>query len=288
MQQIPPVVKTPQNPLSKYFRQPAIYLKLPSGGKYWDEGSLDMPITGDIPVYPMTARDEITLRTPDALMNGTSVVEVVQSCCPSIKNAWKMPSIDVDAVLIAIRIASYGANMEVDTNCPECKTENNNQLDLTYILGNIKPPSYVDPVDVDQLRIKLKPQEFIGINRQNIISYEEQRMVQALADIDSDTEAKASILSQSMSKLVDVGLDVVTASTEYIELEDGTQVTQQTYIREFYQHANGAVIRKIQDTLAKRNAEAAIKNQKVKCSNCELEYQVPLAFDYSNFFAQGS
>ena len=103
----------PQNPLFKHFRQPAIHIKLPSEGQYWPAGSVEIPQTGELPIYPLTTRDELTLRTPDALMNGSSVVDVMQSCCPSIKNAWDMPSVDVDAILIAIRIASYGHELEV-------------------------------------------------------------------------------------------------------------------------------------------------------------------------------
>ena len=91
------------NPLNKYFRQASVFITLPSAGQYWPEGTLVMPETGQLPVYPMTTRDEITLKTPDALMNGTGMVEVIQSCCPNIKNAWEMPSVDVDTVLIAVR-----------------------------------------------------------------------------------------------------------------------------------------------------------------------------------------
>ena len=57
----------PNNPLKQYFRQPAIYIRLPSQGKNYPEGSLNMPPTGELAVYPMTAIDEITYRTPDAL-----------------------------------------------------------------------------------------------------------------------------------------------------------------------------------------------------------------------------
>ena len=103
---------TPQsNPLAKHFRQPALYVKLTSNGSFWPDGSLDLPVTGEIPIYPMTTKDEITLRTPDALINGTSVVKVIESCAPNIKDAWKMPTVDVDSTLIAIRIASYGPKM---------------------------------------------------------------------------------------------------------------------------------------------------------------------------------
>jgi hypothetical protein len=64
----------------------------------------------------MTTKDEITLKTPDALLNGQGVVNVIESCCPAIKDAWAMPSIDVDATLIAIRIASYGNQMDLRLN----------------------------------------------------------------------------------------------------------------------------------------------------------------------------
>jgi len=278
-------VKAMPNPLSKYFRQPAIYLKLPSRGKYWDEDALEIPVTGEIPVYPMTSRDEITLRTPDALMNGTSVVEVIQSCCPSIKNAWKMPSIDVDAVLIAIRIASYGNNMDVDTNCPKCNEENNNQVDLTSILAGLVVPDYNALLELDGLKIKLKPQKFLGVNRQNQIGYEEQKIMNSLNTIEENPEAKADLIAKSMARLVDLGQEIVADSTEYIELPDDTQVTDRDFILEFYRNANGSVMRRIQEVLAEKNKEAAIKNQKVQCSGCTNEYQVPLNFDYANFFA---
>ncbi|MFZ9751439.1 MAG: hypothetical protein ACO3CN_04985, partial [Candidatus Nanopelagicales bacterium] len=55
------------NPLARYFRKPAIYIRLPSNGEYWPTGSIEMPENRELPVYPMTAADEITYRTPDAL-----------------------------------------------------------------------------------------------------------------------------------------------------------------------------------------------------------------------------
>ena len=47
------------NPLKQYFRRPAIYIKLPSEGKYYPEGTIDLPDNKELPVYPMTAIDEI-------------------------------------------------------------------------------------------------------------------------------------------------------------------------------------------------------------------------------------
>ena len=51
------------NPLNKYFRQPAIFVTLPSGGNY-PPHILIPSQTGEIGVQPMTARDEIIFKTP--------------------------------------------------------------------------------------------------------------------------------------------------------------------------------------------------------------------------------
>jgi len=111
------------NPLRQFFRQPAIYLKLPSAGRYWPAASLDLPANGELPIYPMTAIDEITYRTPDALFNGQAVISVIQSCVPAIKNAWHVPNIDLSPLLIAIRIASQGHEMGLNAVCPACSHE---------------------------------------------------------------------------------------------------------------------------------------------------------------------
>ena len=81
----------PNNPLRQYFRRPAIYITLPSKGKYYPIGAVEIPEGGEIPVYPMTAIDEITSKTPDALFNGTAIAELIKSCIPAIKDPWAIP-----------------------------------------------------------------------------------------------------------------------------------------------------------------------------------------------------
>ena len=112
------------NPLKQFFRQPAIYMRLPSGGQFWPEGSLEMPPNRELAVYPMTAIDEISYRTPDALFNGAATVSVIQSCVPSIKNAWKIPSSDLNSILIAIEYALKKSKTINIAHCPRKSDEN--------------------------------------------------------------------------------------------------------------------------------------------------------------------
>jgi hypothetical protein len=278
----------PSNPLSKHFRRPVIYFKLPSGGKFWPEGALNLPVNGEIPVYPMTTADEVTLKTPDALMNGMGVVSVIQSCCPNIVDAWKTPSIDVDAILVAIRIASYGQNMTIGSKCPNCAEEHDYDIELSGILGQVGMPDYSTPVEYDGLKIKLCPQEYFVVNKNNIINFEEQRMLETLNNAELDEEVKAAKLSESMKNLLAANNALMAKSTEYIELEDGTRVTEQTHIKEFYQNVESKVNKLIEERLAQIAKDGALPPIKLQCTNCQHQYDIPLEFDYARFFGQSS
>ena len=86
----------------------------------------------------MTAKDEIRFKTPDALMNGEGVVEVIQSCVPQIKDAWQVKSYDLDTLLIAIRIATYGETMDFTFTVPGANEQVTHSQNLPAILDQIK------------------------------------------------------------------------------------------------------------------------------------------------------
>ena len=282
------MVTNTSNPLMKHFRQPAIYLKLPSNGAYWPEGSIDLPVTNEVPVLPMTTRDEITLRTPDALLNGQGVVDVIRSCIPSIKDPWKMPSVDVDAALVAIRIASYGADMEVNSNCPHCKEMNSHTIDLSHIMPRYKMPAYDHLVDVDELKIKLKPPAYFSVNRNSQIMFEEQRILQAINDETVPEATRTIRFNEHMSKLISLNIDSLTASTQYIETPDGLKVTDENFIRDYYANASTGAVKAVRERLDSLSEEATLPKVQVQCESCEATYDMSIEFNYSTFFDQGS
>lgn len=276
-----------QNPLAGHFRQPAIYLKLPSNGKWWGEGALEMPANGEIPIYPMSTKDEILLRTPDALLNGQGLVDVIQSCCPNIRDAWKMPSVDVDAVLIAIRIATYGNKMSFDSKCPHCKEDNVHEVDLSNPLQTLNCPNYNELLTYKDLKIKFKPQFYFGINKTNMLEFEEQKIINLINATDIEADEKAKEITNSMNRLFNYGIDACTQSTEYIEMGDGTKVTDAEFIKEYYQNAESAVIKLLQGKIADFATQAKAEPLHLGCRECTKPYDVELTFDYASFFGKG-
>ena len=168
------------NPLANWYRQPKIYVRLPSKGKFYPKGDLDESTTGDYAVYAMTAKDELMFKTPDALLNGQSTVEVIKSCVPAIINPWAMPSIDLDAVLIAIRIATYGESMEVGTTCPSCSAENQYDVPLTTWLDHLNSNEYPDTVEIDPLVVHVRPFTYNEMTKNGLKSMEHQRILEVV------------------------------------------------------------------------------------------------------------
>lgn len=276
------------NPLAKHFRQPAIFTKLISGGRFWPEGSVELPATGKIPVYPMTTRDEITLKTPDALIDGTSVVTVIQSCCPNIKNAWEMPSVDVDAILIAVRIASYGSSMTLDSVCPHCKAEYDYEVNLNAILDTIQMPNYDEELRINQeLTVKFRPMTYLQVSQAGSASFEEQRYIQSLADSpESDTDKKTKY-AEHLGRMVDLTMSSIVNGIDAIIINSVDKVTDKSFIKEYLVNAETTVLKKIQDKMKEFSAVTAIKPMSVTCNDCSKEFTLNVDFDYASFFGKG-
>ena len=126
------------NPLSGHFRTPKLYTQLPTGGKFYDENIIDMPTTKELPIYPMTAKDEIMMKNPDALLNGEAVAQVIASCVPSVKQPRELIANDVDALLVAIQGATFGDELTVSANCPTCNEQASAVLSTEVVLANME------------------------------------------------------------------------------------------------------------------------------------------------------
>ena len=275
------------NPLRQYFRQPAIYIKLPSGGKNYPEGSLEWPANGELPVYPMTAVDEITYRTPDALFNGTAVVDVIKSCIPNIIDPWSMPATDVDTALVAIRIASYGHTMEFETVCPHCTESSEFGLDLRTVLDQMHSPDYSRTIKQGDLEVFFKPMTYKNLNDNNHSQFEEQKILQMLPDAEIPDQQKITALSEAMKKLTDVTVNALVQSIAAVKTPD-SMVTESSYIAEMLKNCDRRLFNQIRDHIISIKGEAEIKPLKLKCNSCNQEYEQAVTLDMSSFFEVAS
>lgn len=275
------------NPLRQYFRQPAIYVKLPSKGQFYPPGSLEPSVNGEYPVLPMTAVDEMTYRTPDALFNGAAVVHVIQSCMPNIKNAWDIPSMDIDTILVAIRIASYGHNMEFSTACTACGEINDRELDLRQVLDNIRTPDYSKPIHQGDMEIYFKPMTYKNLNDNNQLQFEEQKILQLLPDTEVENVEKIRLLGEALKKLTSVTVQALAQSIGAIKTP-GALVSDTNHIIEFLNNCDRTLFNRIRDFIIDVKGQAEMQPVRVTCDKCNYEFEQQLTLDMSSFFEVAS
>lgn len=282
-----------KNPLANYMRQPKIYIKLPSQGNFWPAKSIEMPENGELPVFSMTAKDELMFKTPDALLNGQAIVDVVQSCIPAIKNAWDIPTIDLDTILIAIRLATYGEKMTIKHRIPGM-TEPEDveyEVDLRNLLDQQANNIWINQIAVGEgLIVFVRPLTYKHMTQTSIKSFETTRIMNMVNDESIPEEKKLEMFNTSFSNLTKITVDLMGESIYKIVTADD-EVTDKKFIVEFVNNIDKGVFELINQHLAEMKKNNELKP--LSCSTTEEQqaagapavYDVPITFNESDFFA---
>jgi len=271
------------NPLKQYFRRPGIYLKLPSGGLGYEPGIVDFPETGDLPVYPMTAIDEITSKTPDALYNGTAVADIIKSCVPSIKQPWQISSVDLDAILVAIKIATNGTEMEIETKCQECNEDSKYGVNLSIVLNGFKPGDYENGLVIDQLKIKFRPLTYKALSESSIKQFEIQKSIIVLNNM-IDNPEKDEKANELLKTITDSTVDVLVDTIDCIIAPD-IIVNDRAFIMDFIKNTDKKTFDAIRDHSIALRETTQTKPLHITCTHCKHEYDQPFTLNVSDFFA---
>lgn len=270
------------NPLRQYFRKPAIYFKLPTGGRQYKLGIVDIPETGEIPVFPMTALDEITAKTPDALYSGQAVIDVIKSCIPNIKDPWKLTSVDMDAVLIAIRTATEGNKQEFTTSCPSCKEEAKYDMNLVVALNDLNASVYNDELTIDNLKIKFKSMLYKDLNEVTKRQFEMEKLFQQIDRLES-LEDKTKRTQEVIVLVSKATMEALSYSIEYIKTPEAF-VDQPNFILEFIQNVDKSTYELLKEHNLNLKRQTEIKPLHIKCIHCSHEYEQPFTLNITDFF----
>ena len=270
------------NPLKQYFRRPNMYFKLPSNGQYYAPGVVNIPENHELPVYPMTALDEMTVRTPDGLFNGVAIVDLIKSCIPNILDPWKLNSVDLDAAIIAVKAASSNGIMEIRSICPACSEDTKYDIDLMPILAGIVNVDYSQTMAIRELHIKFKSLTYTETNNNSLKQFEIQKTLAVINDIE-DEEEKRKVMTETISKLNVLVMDIIGQSIEYIQTPE-TKVIDKAFIIDFLNNCdkNTSDLIKNQSIMLREKNE--LKPLNVTCPNCQHNYEQKIIMNVTDFF----
>ena len=252
------------NPLLARIRIPGETFRLPSGGLFYEPGVLSEKVMdGEIYVYPMTAMDEIVLKTPDLLFSGQAIPQVFGRCIPDVLQAGKLLAKDVDFLLIALRKVSYGPQMEL-----VYKHSCENGKEHSYLVGVdefLKRSKRIDPNQAQRdFKLSLTNGQIVEIEP---ISFEGYVALMQANEGDVDPQTLATRLYLSISKI--------------IKSVDGDK--DPAHIMEWLEKIPPVLMKQLTDSVEKTTEWGPDFMTAVKCKDCGAEVQVqaplnPLAF----------
>ncbi len=282
---------TENNPLGKYYRQPQIYITLPSKGRYYNQETFTPTESGEIPVLPMTAKDEMAFKTPDAMMNGQATVDVIKSCIPNFKNPWKMVNYDTDTIMLAIRIATYGETMDISYSVPVTNEQTQTTINLPALLDSIRNIVIKDEAKTSTgFNIKIDPLTYEQLTRIQIAQFEQQKMYTSVADSGLSDEAKNTKFAESYKKINAVNFSIIVDSIKEITTPAGEIVSDKKQIADFIDNCDAKTTSEIEKNLSELRLQSQIKPIQMKATEEQIKkgvsttYEVPVTFDNSNFF----
>jgi hypothetical protein len=273
------------NPLKQYFRTFKLYLKVPSGSSYYPASVLEYTDSGEIGVMPMTGKDELALKNPDALLNGEALIEVLTSCVPALKNPKALLTNDIDALITAIRYATYNDTLETSLICPKCKHENTFKLDLQYALDNMSmlEDEYIVNLETG-LSVFVKPYTFPELLKGLHAQFEQNKLARAVESETISDQQRSEIFAKAFKEIAVTKYELmVNGVLKVVDEANNVNVTDKKFIKEFLQNIDKKSADKIGDLIDEVNQIGIKRTFTAKCEKCEHLWESEIDFNPVNF-----
>lgn len=256
-----------ENPLLKRKNKfPGETFRLPSKGLLYFNNELDEEVTdGEVTVYPMTTLDEIYMRTPDMLFQGTAIDTVFKRCIPQIKKPLSLYSNDVDFLLTCLRKVSYGDHITISHTCQKCENNKTNEynIPLNYFIQNSKEFTIED---MNNLKLILSSNENIILRP---LTFKEMLKTMQM----NETEIKTP---EEMNDLL--------AETLASTIRSVDEVEDKEFIIDWIKVLPSKIISEFSDKLETLNKWGPKFEYQVECKGCKEKQELSTILNPLYFF----
>jgi hypothetical protein len=197
-----------------------------------------------------------------------------------------MPNIDLDAVLLAIRRATYGEYMDIIVP-HDCSADAKNEvrLNLNHFIASIKSIDSIDPVVLDNgIKVFVNPVNVKQLLQLNWVQYQQIRNLQHAEQNNVDEKEKVDILQQSYAELTEANVNIVSECIDTVLLPDGAAVTDKGNITEWVLDLSNQDFKKIESLIMGLSERGLQKKFQVHCDKCGKEFESQLDLNPTTFF----
>lgn len=273
------------SPLQKYYRTAQIYISLPSGKNFYKKDVLELSDSGEVGVMPMTAKDELLLTSPDGLLNGESLAEILRSCVKGLHNPKGLIINDIEVLMLAIQYATYGKKNETEVVCPACNHLNTFNIDLQNVLETVKFLNPPFPVNLSSgLTVFVRPYSYTDTMKALSMSLEQSKLKRIMEDQVSTEEQKLSMFGELFKRVSSLNQDLVVNCVHKVVSEtDNINVEDKAQIKDFMFNISSEDARLVEQEIAKVNKITYNNQLHVTCQKCKHEWDSDLNLNPVNF-----
>lgn len=226
-----------QNPLTADFKKiPGMSVTMPSGCVLYTNEVTDVAKErGEVHIRPMGIGNEMGLKTPDLLINGDGIANMMQDCIDEVIDPRGLFSCDVNTLLVASRIVSFGHTMKVRVDNPyhDPKNEKSQKtltydIDLRNCLHNSKSITSIDDLNVtldNGQVVRMTPMTFA--QSVDLIKIE---IESAAATLNTDAE-RAAFLTKKVKQIAHNALKMIIDVTTL----DGQVISDRALVQDWYE-----------------------------------------------------
>lgn len=261
--------ETQTNPLLAQLKLPGRIFQLPSRGIFYKNGELDASIKdGEIHAQPLSAFDEINLKNPDQLFSGEAINTVFKTCARGIEKPSELLAKDVDAMMMFLRVVTYGPNYEFSTKhtCSGAK-DHSYIADIDQMIGRMK---MIDPTQVEKMYTVTMP------NGQ-VVKMNPNRYSQIL-DVVRRNQSKNEITVEDQKENLNMMLLGV--------IQQVDEITDPALIEEWIKTIPVTYVNRIAQKSETVNDWGPDLKWTCKCRDCGEEFEVEIPINPVSFFTE--
>jgi hypothetical protein len=124
---------------------PSVSVALPSGGRWYDDTVLMKGIDPlDVPVGVLGILAEHNYRDPWLMLSGEAIPRMMKGVCPAVLKAGELCELDLETILLASRLVSYGPTLELQHSCEGTVPKTPARIEEEQVMKNPANPESVE------------------------------------------------------------------------------------------------------------------------------------------------
>lgn len=247
---------------------PGETFRLPSGGLFYTNEELSENVNnGEVHVYPMKTVDELIMKSPDKILTGKAIEEVFGRCIPDIKKPNELLANDVDYLMAALRVVSYGeeARITAQHDCKDAKSHDYtvNIRDVLREARDIDPTSLTKKFsfELDGYSLTIRPPRY--------------RSVISLYQAISDEFLQESTEEEVATKLIENLADMIESVNDHNDSE---------HITEWLTQIKAGWVNKISEHTRKSSNWGIEYEREKVCKDCGKKMPITVPTNPITFF----